>query len=158
MGMTPREIVLEQIHHRATKLVPYTLPFDEDVANALDQHYGDQAWRQRLVPYIISCKSIDRERWYCVGDGLSRDLYGAIWRTDRRPCHLEETALREPTLASLEILEGVGLFVRNEEPPARFAQNGCTTLRPFRPTWMPEPGPSLGTLSPEMHFPSPWTR
>lgn len=60
--------------------------------------------------------------------------------------------------ASLEILEEAGLFVRSEEPRARFAQHGCTTLRSFRPTWMPEPGPSLRTLSPEMHFPSPWTR
>ena len=96
--MTPREMVLEQIHYRATKPVPYTLPFEEDVANRLDQHYGDQAWRGSLVPHIISSKSIDRGKRYCVGDGLSRDLYGSIWRTDRRPYHLEETALKEPTL------------------------------------------------------------
>ena len=158
MGMTPPEIVLVPIHHRATKLVPYALPFQEDVASRLDQRYDDQARRESLVPHIISCKSVDRGKWYCAGDGLSRVLYGSTWRTDRRPCHLEETALKEPTLASLEILEDVGLFVRNEEPRARFAQRGCTTLRSFRPTRMPEPGSSLRTLSPEMHVPSPWTR
>ena len=31
--MTPREIVLEQIHHRETPHIPYTLAFEQDVAD-----------------------------------------------------------------------------------------------------------------------------
>ena len=48
--MTPRDIVMEQIHHRATRPIPYTLGFEGDVAARLTQHYGNDDWRQRLVP------------------------------------------------------------------------------------------------------------
>ncbi len=96
--MTPREIVLEQIHHHTTKPVPYTIYFEEEVEKRLDQHYGDQTWRERLVPYIIACVKIDRRKSEPISDILSRDLYGSIWRTDKRPFHLEEPALKEPTL------------------------------------------------------------
>jgi len=57
--MKPREIVLEQIQHHETTPVPYTLEFEDDVAKRLDQHYGGDTWRQRLVPYIVSCGRID---------------------------------------------------------------------------------------------------
>ena len=29
--MTPRQVILEQIHHRETPHIPYTLTFEEDV-------------------------------------------------------------------------------------------------------------------------------
>jgi len=97
--MTLREMVLEQIQHRTTRPVPYTLSFEEDVvAKRLDQHYGDQSWRDKLVPYIISCAKIDRRKSEPISETLNRDPYGSIWRTDKRPFHLEEPALKAPTL------------------------------------------------------------
>ena len=99
--MTLREMVLEQIQHRATRPVPYTLSFEEDVvAKRLDQHYGDPSWRDKLVPYIVACGKIDRRKNGSdpISDNLNRDPYGSIWRTDKRPFHLEEPALKEPTL------------------------------------------------------------
>lgn len=59
--MTPREIVLEQIHHHTTKPVPYTLYFEEEVEKRLDQHYGDQ------MPKLARlCKNSS----YCQGKTL----------------------------------------------------------------------------------------
>jgi len=96
--MTLREIVLEQIHHRRTEQVPYTLTFEEDVAARLDRHYGDGSWRERLLPYIVSCGGIDRRESEPISDTLNRDLFGSVWRTDKRPFHLEEPGLKAPSL------------------------------------------------------------
>jgi hypothetical protein len=41
--MTPRELVLEQIHHRETAQIPYTLTFEPDVGRRLDEHFCGQA-------------------------------------------------------------------------------------------------------------------
>ena len=51
--MKPRDVVLEQIGHKETRPVPFTLGFEGDVAERLDGHYGGQEWRQRLTPYIV---------------------------------------------------------------------------------------------------------
>ena len=48
MGLTPRARVLAQINHEETDYVPYTLRFDGDVAELLDEYYGGPAWRGYL--------------------------------------------------------------------------------------------------------------
>ena len=95
--MTPREIVLEQIYHRETETVPYTLTFEENVGERMDQHYGGTAWREKLIPYIISCSGIDRRKCEPISEGLEKDPFGTVWRTDRRPFHLEEPGMKEPS-------------------------------------------------------------
>ena len=95
--MTPREIVLEQIYHRETETVPYTLPFEEDVGKRMDQHYGGTAWREEITPYIVSCGLIDRHKRVPISDTHTRDGFGTVWRMDRRPHHLEEPGLKEPS-------------------------------------------------------------
>ncbi len=98
MSLTPRERVLAQINHQGTDRIPYTLDWEGDVGERLDAHYGSSAWRQALDSAI---------RWIpgpnlSVDESLkplSTDLYGTIWRTDRRPFHLEEPALKAPSLA-----------------------------------------------------------
>lgn len=54
--MTPREIVLKQIHHRETAQIPYTLAFEQDVGTRLDEHFGGDAWRGRLSWTVIWAK------------------------------------------------------------------------------------------------------
>ncbi len=95
--MTPREIVLEQIRHHATKPVPYTIGFEGDVAERLTRHYGGDSWRERIVAYIVSCCSVERRKQTPMGQGKERDLFGSIWRTDRRPFHLEQPGLQRPS-------------------------------------------------------------
>jgi hypothetical protein len=58
--MTPREIVLEQIQHRDTARTPYTLAFEEEVRDRLDEHYGGEAWREDINGYIRISQRVER--------------------------------------------------------------------------------------------------
>ncbi|MBN1352493.1 hypothetical protein JXJ21_24050 [candidate division KSB1 bacterium] len=95
--MTPRDLVLEQIHHRETSPVPYTLYFEGDVAERLDGFYGSTAWREQLVPYIVQSSVIDAIREKPVSETHTRDIFGGIWRHDKRPFHLETPAITTPS-------------------------------------------------------------
>ena len=75
--MTPRDIVLEQVHHRQTFPVPFTLWFEGDVAERLDGHYGGTSWRERLTPYIVGAGSVDTMGKKPAGDGYERDADAA---------------------------------------------------------------------------------
>ncbi len=100
---TPREIVLEQIHHHETTPVPYTLYFDGDVAERLTAHYGSDAWRERLTEYIISCGDIPTMAKEPINDSLARDLLGSVWRMDMLPSHLEEPAMKAPSFDGYDL-------------------------------------------------------
>jgi len=96
--MKPREIILDQIGHRETNPVPFTLGFEGDVAERLDEHYGNSKWRQQLTPYMTSVSAVETLAREIIDDTRVRDLYGAVWRLDRRPWHLEKPPLAEPSL------------------------------------------------------------
>ncbi|MHC4503231.1 MAG: hypothetical protein ACYTFI_08005, partial [Planctomycetota bacterium] len=100
--MKPRDVVLEQIHHRETRPVPYTLGIEDEVAERLDEHYGGRSWRERLVPYIVGVGAVNTDPREELPDGRVRDVYGGIWRTDMRPEHLETTPLAEPSFEGYE--------------------------------------------------------
>lgn len=100
--MTPREIVLNQINHHETSPVPYTLGFEDNIGAALDQHYGDSTWREKIIPYLSSCGGIDRRKSTPINESYNRDLFGSVWRTDKRPFHLTEPGLNEPSLKGYE--------------------------------------------------------
>ena len=96
--MTPRETVLEQIHHHETPTVPYTLEFEGDIAEQLDAHYGRPDWRDRLVQYVTTVQAVETNIRETVDEEHFRGGYGEIWRTDKLPWHLEKPALPDPTL------------------------------------------------------------
>jgi uroporphyrinogen decarboxylase len=100
--MTPRDVVLEQLRHRPTRPVPFTLPFEEDVGRRLDAHYGGPRWRGRLTPYIVTVSAVDTDMRTPIDEAHVRDAYGGIWRIDRRPCHLERPPLAEPSFAGYD--------------------------------------------------------
>jgi uroporphyrinogen decarboxylase len=95
--MTPREIVLEQINHRETAQVPYTLAFEDEVGPRLDEHYGGDAWRERIVPYITQCGSVARGPSEEIDDAHHRDAFGTVWRTDVLPTAVVEPGLKVPS-------------------------------------------------------------
>lgn len=97
--MKPRDIVLAQIHHQETEVVPYTLNFEDSVGERLDAYYGGREWRQKAVPYIMGMWAVDTDPKVPIDDKYARDGYGGIWRQDLRPWHLEKPPLPEPTLA-----------------------------------------------------------
>jgi uroporphyrinogen decarboxylase len=95
--LTPREAILEQIHHRETRPIPFTLPIEQNVCESLDEHYGGPSWRQKLKPYIVSVGGIPMMQRKAISDNQETDLFGSIWRIDRRPRRLEKPALLEPS-------------------------------------------------------------
>ena len=121
--MTPRDIVRAQIEHRETEVIPYTLGFEGDVAERLDQHYGGTAWRQHLSPYIRRAISVDRRRAVEVEAGINRDLFGTTWRLDRRPFHLETPGMPEPSF------DGVSWPTARDFVDPDFVAQGCEGVR-----------------------------
>jgi uroporphyrinogen decarboxylase len=97
--MQPRDYVLDQLRHHATRPVPYSLSFEDGVAEALDAHYGGPAWRARLTPYLARIASVDTMQLRPTDDTYGRDVFGGLWRMNRRPWHLEKPPLSQPSLA-----------------------------------------------------------
>ena len=95
--MTPRETILAQIDHHETAPVPFTLSFEGDVAERLDAHYGGGDWRERLTQYMVHVGAVDTWPTEEIAPGRIRDAYGTVWRTDRRPWHIEAPALASPS-------------------------------------------------------------
>ena len=96
--MTPREIVSDQIHFRETDEVPYTLGFEPDVGTRLDEHYGDETWRSRLIPYMAQCGGVVKPPKEELDATQHRDAFGTVWRTDRLPRAVVRPGLEVPTL------------------------------------------------------------
>jgi uroporphyrinogen decarboxylase len=101
-----RERVEAQILHRETDFVPFAkLAFEGDVAGRLDAFFGGAAWRgvvDRLNHIRDVTDDVPLRTWrdpQTGQDGLRADLFGSRWRTDARPWHLEQPALREPDLS-----------------------------------------------------------
>ena len=95
--MKPRDIVLEQIRHHETATVPYTLPFEEDVGERLDRHFGGPEWREKLVPYMTRCGGVVNPPVEKIDDTHHRDVFGTVWRTDEIPCVVVEPGLKVPS-------------------------------------------------------------
>ena len=95
--MKLRDIVLEQIHHRETSRIPFTLPFEEGVDTRLDEHYGGTAWREQIPRYIVHVTTVDEDRKVNLDDTHYRDGFGSVWSTAGRPFHLVEPGLRSPS-------------------------------------------------------------
>jgi uroporphyrinogen decarboxylase len=96
--MKPRDIVLEQIHHRETSPLPFTLGFEQGVDARLDEHYGTGSWREWLPPYIVNVTTIDEDRQTPIDDTTYRDAFGTVWSTAGRPTRLVESGLKAPSL------------------------------------------------------------
>jgi uroporphyrinogen decarboxylase len=95
--LTPRQLVIERITHHETTLTPYTLSYEDNVADRLDAYYGSPEWRSRLDDAIIGVPTPDLG----IGSDSSSsflDRYGSIWQCDRRPAHLIEPVLKESSL------------------------------------------------------------
>ncbi len=100
--MKPRDIVLEQIHHRETSPLPFTLDFEQGVDARLDEHYGTDSWREWLPPYIVRVTTIDEDRPSPIDDVTYRDAFGSVWSTAGRPMHLLEPGLKSPSFEGYE--------------------------------------------------------
>ncbi|MHC5055177.1 MAG: uroporphyrinogen decarboxylase family protein [Planctomycetota bacterium] len=132
--MELRDYILEQIDHRETRPVPFTLHVDPEVAERLDAHYGGPEWRERLTPYMHGSGIVDTDPREPAGEGRERDAYGGVWCVDRRPWHLEEPPLKRPTLDGYEFPapERFVHFDRKDEAVASCEEHADR----FRVAWM----------------------
>jgi uroporphyrinogen decarboxylase len=94
---TLRECVLDAVHHKQPAEVPYTLSFDQEVSERMDQYYGGPGWRERIKPFIVGVGAVDTDGRIPLDDAHYTDTYGGIWRSDRLPWHLEKAPLTQPT-------------------------------------------------------------
>ncbi len=98
---------VHSLHHRVVKAlnfkevrpIPYTLPVEASVAQRLDDYYGCPDWREQ-VEEAIAWVTIPRLGVREQLQPVYNDPFGATWRTDRRPYHLERPALAEPDLSA----------------------------------------------------------
>jgi uroporphyrinogen decarboxylase len=95
--MNPRHIVLEQIRHHETVPVPYTLAFEQDVYDRLDRHFGGDAWRGKVIPYIKGCGGVARPPDEKIDAAHYRDAFGTVWRTDQLVPVVVEPGLKAPS-------------------------------------------------------------
>ncbi|MFO7871080.1 MAG: uroporphyrinogen decarboxylase family protein [Kiritimatiellia bacterium] len=116
--MTPREIVFEQIRHRETPEVPYTLPMEDTVRAKLDEYYGTAEWRGRLKDYIVGVSAVDTDPREVVDDTHAKDGYGGIWRIDMRPWHLEKPPLPGPSFEGYDLPPAESFFRPEEKKKA----------------------------------------
>lgn len=94
--ITPKDIVLAQIHHQETEHIPYSIGFEGDVAERLDVHYGSSDWRATCNPYIATADAVNTDRKYPTDrPKYVTDPYGSLWFTGRLPWHLEKPALAD---------------------------------------------------------------
>jgi uroporphyrinogen decarboxylase len=98
MDLTPRKRVIAQIGHHETDHVPYVLSFEGDVADHLDEHFGDSDWRTLLDNSIRHIPAPNLVVDQTAGSHVTGP-YGSLWRVNRRPFHLERPVLTEPSLA-----------------------------------------------------------
>ncbi|MBT3273893.1 MAG: hypothetical protein HN368_12115 [Spirochaetales bacterium] len=100
--MTPKETVLNQINHNTTPRTPYTISYEIAVGEQIDNFYGSADWRSGFTQYTVGVGAVATDFKEDIGNGRVRDAYGGIWRTDRRPWHLEQPPLAAPSFAGYD--------------------------------------------------------
>ena len=99
--MTHRDYVLAAINHQQTDRVPYSFGFDDGTDKELDAYYGSTDWRGKLQSFLKTVGGVDANAERQIDDAHKRDIFGTVWRVDRRPWHLEKPAMSEPRMDSI---------------------------------------------------------
>jgi len=97
--MKPRDIVEAAFRFEETDVVPYHIPFDEEVGRRLDEHYGTESWRQKLVPFM--CARHIGNPIQDLGDGTGLDGFGTVIKMGNI-LHVVHPALPGPSLDGYE--------------------------------------------------------
>jgi uroporphyrinogen decarboxylase len=95
--MKPRDYIISQIKHKQTDRSPYTFCCESEVEERINKYYGSNEWRKKIIPYMdfpLHCDTIQESP---IDTIYAKDGYGALWRMDRRPWHLEQPPLLEPS-------------------------------------------------------------
>jgi len=97
--MTAREIIQKRLNHEGTDVTPYDIHIEPELEKRLAKFYNDPDWRAgKLREFTCSYMNVDNQLLYWIDDKYQKDAYGALWRMDKKPWHLEKPPLGEPTL------------------------------------------------------------
>jgi len=97
--MTAREIITKRLNHEGTNVTPYQLPIEEGLEKRIAEYYKDENWRtKKLRQFACEYLWVDTQQMRFVDDIYCYDAYGAKWRMDKRPWHLESPPLNEPSM------------------------------------------------------------
>ena len=96
--MTAREIIQKRLNHEGTDITPFTVSFESKLYERLSEHFGDEHWeRKKLRNFTCSYLNVDTQQLRKVDDIYSRDAFGALWRMDLKPWHLEKPPMDTPS-------------------------------------------------------------
>ena len=97
--MTAREIIQKRLNHEGTDVTPYTVDIEPELEARLAEYYNDPDWRAKKLREFTCCYMfIDTQLYNVLDERYMKDAYGALWRMDKRPWHLEKPPLSEPSL------------------------------------------------------------
>lgn len=106
-SLTPRERIIAQIKHQETDFIPYTLRFEEDnneslengVLKKLDTHYGNSSWRNKIDNHIVQVPVIKFEGFLNtkLSNPLIEDLYGVRWQMNQKIPHILKSPMDKPS-------------------------------------------------------------
>ena len=96
--MTAREIVKKRLNHEGTDITPYSVEFEPQLHQKLTEYYKDENWEtKKLRQFMCHYLTVDTVQMQPINDIYAKDGYGALWRMDKFPWHLETPPLDEPS-------------------------------------------------------------
>ena len=103
MNTKPKELIIAQINHQETELIPYRLAFQlEETKYELDKYFNNDKWRSLLdncIQYLdwphpgLGIDFLETE------NNIVIDCYGGKWNISLLPAILISPALPKPSLA-----------------------------------------------------------
>ena len=109
--MTAREIIQKRLNHEGTAITPYEFRFGANLERRIAEHYKDENWRSKMLrKFLCHYLHADTHQLKPIDDIYSRDAYGALWRMDKKPWHLETPPLAEPSFEGYNF-PGAEVFV-----------------------------------------------
>ena len=94
--MSPKERVIQQIKHKQTDFSPYTIEYEEEVREKLNDYYGGDFWESYINNHILAIPNpLTELKPRKIGENIEVDIYGTKWRTDLKPMHIVEVPLKE---------------------------------------------------------------
>ena len=102
--MDARTIIQKRLNHEGTEVTPYTVDLESGLNKRLCEYYKDENWAEKKLRAFTCCYLyVDTQRHEDIGNGYTRDAYGAVWRMDRKPWHLEKPPLAEPKFGDYKL-------------------------------------------------------
>ena len=123
--MKARDIIQKRLNHEGTEITPFTVSFESGLYSRLTEYYKDENWeRKKLKKYLCSFLGVDTVQMRRIDDIYSMDAYGALWRMDKKPFHLEKPPISEPVFNNYKFPEA-DIFVnpiltKKEEAKKRY--------------------------------------